>query len=242
MSSLHHYRPWFYAAAIYNLIWGATTILSPNLYFDWIRIPTPTYLALWQVVIGMFVLVYAPAYWWAAQNPERHHYLIIIGLLSKLFGPIGFIWALATGQLPLAFGWTLLTNDIIWWPSATYGMSPKQKEAFMCYSTKTDDLWRWYKSKSPVLGLRSGLKTGVFAGPILGLTVFFNMTMADEMPETMPLLQQTGFGVIFSLYGLIFGTLLAGLMGWILVLISRKKNIKKVSQIVSLLIGLEFNS
>ena len=112
----NHYRPWFYAAALYNLLWGSFTILFPHLYFDWIGIPRPTYLPLWQVV-GMFVLVYAPAYWWAAQNPQQHYHFIIIGLFGKLFGPIGFIWSLSTGQLPLAFGWTLLTNDIIWWPA-----------------------------------------------------------------------------------------------------------------------------
>jgi hypothetical protein len=65
----------------------------------------------------MFVLVYAPAYWWAAQNPQQHAHLIALGLLGKLLGPIGFIWSLLTGQLPLAFGWTLLTNDLIWWPA-----------------------------------------------------------------------------------------------------------------------------
>jgi hypothetical protein len=41
----------------------------------------------------------------------------VIGLLGKLLGPIGFVWSLATGQLPLVFGWTLLLNDLIWWPA-----------------------------------------------------------------------------------------------------------------------------
>jgi hypothetical protein len=113
---LSRYRPWFYAAALYNLLWGTFNLLFPHLYFDWIGIPRPNYLPLWQV-IGMFVLVYAPAYWWAAQNPQQHVHLIAIGLLGKLLGPIGFIWSLLTGQLPLAFGWTLLTNDLIWWPA-----------------------------------------------------------------------------------------------------------------------------
>ena len=76
----------------------------------------PTYQALWQVV-GMFVLVYAPAYWWAARRPDLHWPLIAIGLLGKIFGPLGFVWSVWRGALPLAFGWTILTNDLIWWPA-----------------------------------------------------------------------------------------------------------------------------
>ena len=113
---LSRYRPWFYAAAVYNLLWGGINILFPQLYFNLIGMPAPNYLALWQVV-GMFVLVYAPAYWWAARRPSRRPHLILIGLLGKLLGPLGFAWSVATHQLPLAFGWTLLTNDLIWWPS-----------------------------------------------------------------------------------------------------------------------------
>ena len=78
--------------------------------------PPPNYLPLWQVV-GMFVLVYTPAYWWAARHPARHHHLVLIGLLGKLLGPLGFVWSAALGQLPLAFGWTILANDLLWWPS-----------------------------------------------------------------------------------------------------------------------------
>ena len=118
-TDLNRYRPWFYTAALYNLLWGGFNILFPHLYFDWIGIPRPNYLPLWQVV-GMFVLVYTPAYWWAAQNPQQHYHFIIIGLLGKLLGPIGFVWSLTTGQLPLAFGWTLLLNDLIWWPAFIY--------------------------------------------------------------------------------------------------------------------------
>ena len=110
------YRPWFYAAALYNLVWGAVTILFPFLFFDLIGMERPLYPALWQVV-GMFVLVYAPAYWWAARNPYRHRHLILIGLLGKVLGPIGFVWTLGSRELPLAFGWTNLTNDLIWWPA-----------------------------------------------------------------------------------------------------------------------------
>lgn len=114
--NLNRYRPWFYAAALYNLVWGAINVLFPFLFFDLVGMTRPSYAALWQVV-GMFVLVYAPAYWWAGRFPERHYHLIIIGLAGKMLGPIGFVWSVGTDQLPLVFGWTLLTNDLVWWPA-----------------------------------------------------------------------------------------------------------------------------
>ena len=114
--TLKRYRYWFYAAAIYNLIWGGINILLPDAFFELVGMPPPTYKAIWQVV-GMFVLVYAPAYWWAGRAPDRHPHLILIGLLGKVLGPIGFVWAVLTDQLPLAFGWTILFNDLIWWPA-----------------------------------------------------------------------------------------------------------------------------
>ncbi|KAA3647192.1 MAG: alkyl hydroperoxide reductase [Chloroflexi bacterium] len=115
-TTLDRYRPWFYAAAIYNLMWGSINILFPNLFFELVGMPVPTYPALWQVV-GMFVLVYAPAYWWVARRPGSHRHLIVIGLLGKLLGPIGFVWSANQGALPIAFGWTIITNDLIWWPA-----------------------------------------------------------------------------------------------------------------------------
>ena len=114
--TLLRYRPWFYAAALYNLLWGAVNILFPRFFFSLINVPQPNYPALWQVV-GMFVLVYAPAYWWAGRDPARYPLFIVVGLLGKLCGPIGFVYAALTGQLPLAFGWTILTNDLVWWPA-----------------------------------------------------------------------------------------------------------------------------
>jgi small multidrug resistance pump len=113
---LGRYRPWFYAAALYNLLWGAGMSLFPAGYFQIVGMPAPNYPALWQVV-GMFVLVYAPGYWWVARQPVRHRHLVVIGLLGKLLGPLGFVGSFALGSLPLAFGWTLLTNDLIWWPA-----------------------------------------------------------------------------------------------------------------------------
>jgi hypothetical protein len=37
------YRPWFYAAAVYNLTWGLVNILWPSLIFDFLGVRTPNY-------------------------------------------------------------------------------------------------------------------------------------------------------------------------------------------------------
>jgi hypothetical protein len=70
----------------------------------------------WQTV-GMMVGVYAPAYWWASRDPLPRAHLVAVGLAGKLLGPLGFSWAVATRRLPVRFGLTLVTNDLIWWPA-----------------------------------------------------------------------------------------------------------------------------
>jgi peroxiredoxin len=63
----------------------------------------------------MIVGVYGVGYLIAARDPARHWPIVLVGLLGKILGPIGFIGAVIQGQLPLAFGWTILTNDLVWW-------------------------------------------------------------------------------------------------------------------------------
>jgi hypothetical protein len=109
------FRFWFRAASIYNLVWGTITLLFPQLFFQLIGLRPPYYPVIWQCV-GMFVLLYALAYRWAAHDPFRFRHLILIGFLGKIFGPIGYIWFAVRGELPFSFGWTILTNDLIWVP------------------------------------------------------------------------------------------------------------------------------
>jgi small multidrug resistance pump len=111
-------RPWMQwtlvAAGIYNLAWGSVAILAPKLSFELVGMELPRYLEFWQC-IGMIVGVYGIGYLVAATNPIRHWPITLVGLLGKVFGPIGFAEALWSGKLPLAFGWNIITNDLIWW-------------------------------------------------------------------------------------------------------------------------------
>jgi hypothetical protein len=116
LSDFKPFQPWFRAAAAYNVVWGLVTLLCPALFFQMTRMEAPNYPVLWQVV-GMFVLVFAPGYWWASLNPFRFRHLILIGFLGKLFGATGYLWFSFAGALPGVFGWTILTNDLLWLPS-----------------------------------------------------------------------------------------------------------------------------
>ena len=102
-------------AAVYNLSWGLFAILFPMALFRWVGMdPLPNYPELWQC-IGMIVGVYGIGYWIAGSDPIRHWPIILVGLLGKIFGPIGFLQAVWTERFPVAMGWTILTNDLIWW-------------------------------------------------------------------------------------------------------------------------------
>lgn len=117
MSDPHRpWRLWFTAAAAYNLAWGTFAILFPTLPFTLAGMDAPNYPSLFQA-IGMIVLVYGLGYWYIARDPVRFAPFVWIGLLGKTFGPIGFLFAALTGELPWAFGVTIIFNDLIWWPA-----------------------------------------------------------------------------------------------------------------------------
>ena len=107
-------KHWLLAAALYNVIWGGLVVLFPLLWFQWFGMEPPTYPELWQC-IGMIVGVYGVGYFVAAFDPYRHWPIVLVGLMGKVFGPLGFGWALIQGTFPLRFGLNILTNDLIWW-------------------------------------------------------------------------------------------------------------------------------
>ena len=132
-------------AGIYNLIWGAWVVLFPNHLFDLLEMPRPQYVEIWQCV-GMIVGVYGIGYIIAALKPLTHWPIVLVGLLGKIFGPIGFAQSLYLGKLPLKFGITLISNDFIWWIPFFLILKEARKEYLKKYEFKARDFKKEFPS------------------------------------------------------------------------------------------------
>ncbi|MFN0133351.1 MAG: SelL-related redox protein, partial [Phycisphaerales bacterium] len=99
------------------VVWGAAMVLAPIWTLKALGV-SPSNTELWPQLwacIGMIVGVYGLGYMIAARDPARHWPIVLVGLLGKIFGPIGFLDAATRGQLPWSMGMTILTNDLLWW-------------------------------------------------------------------------------------------------------------------------------
>jgi len=101
-------------AAVYNLVWGAVVVLAPGWGLGLLGVPADANLPLAQC-IGMIVGVYGIGYGIAATDPVRYWPLVFVGLLGKVLGPLGAVWAVAAGTLPAGIAVVNLTNDVVWW-------------------------------------------------------------------------------------------------------------------------------
>ncbi|MBM3935356.1 MAG: alkyl hydroperoxide reductase [SAR202 cluster bacterium] len=101
-------------AALYNAACAVWTVMWPESFFDLMALPQPTYPALWQC-IGMMVGVFGLGYAYAAWRIDRATPFVALGLLGKLFGPMGWISAVSSGEWPARTFMLVFFNDIIWW-------------------------------------------------------------------------------------------------------------------------------
>jgi small multidrug resistance pump len=101
-------------AAIYNLVWGAWQVLAPNSFFELMGMTPMNHPMVWQG-LSMVIGLYGLAYYWASYDYVRHWPIVAIGLMGKVFGPLGYVYNIMMGTAPAAFGWTLIQNDLNWW-------------------------------------------------------------------------------------------------------------------------------
>ncbi|MDW3686437.1 hypothetical protein RA280_32800 [Cupriavidus sp. CV2] len=100
-------------AAIYNLLYAVVLSLWPAQIFDWLGMPaTPDAMIR---CIGMMVGVYALGYWIAAQDMLRYWPLVVVGLVGKTLGPLGFLHGALTGVFAWKSGLFVLFSDLSWW-------------------------------------------------------------------------------------------------------------------------------
>lgn len=102
------------AAAIYNILWGAWVVLFPQHFFELTGMEPINHPSIWQGM-GMVIGVYGLGYYWASFAPLVHWPIVAVGMLGKIFGPLGYVFNALTGKVDVEFGYTMITNDFIWW-------------------------------------------------------------------------------------------------------------------------------
>ena len=146
MSDEYQPRSWMKqvlaAAGVYNLLFGVTSIFAAGWLLESIGVEaTDVAVSFWQC-IGMIVGVYGIGYLIASATPYRHWPITLVGLLGKVFGPIGLIFAVQAGALPAAMGWVCVANDLIWWVPFTmilWGAVRHSQIIGSAYDTPEDD-------------------------------------------------------------------------------------------------------
>ena len=108
------YRLIFTAAAAYNIAFGLWASLFPRAFFNVFELPLPRYPAIWAC-LGMLVGLYGVGYAYAARRLDRAFPFIAIGLAGKVLGPIGWMIAVRSGELPFRTFPLIVFDDLIWW-------------------------------------------------------------------------------------------------------------------------------
>ena len=108
------HRAVFLIAGIYNIGWGLYAIYDPQWLFRFAKLPLmvhPQIFACLGMVVGLYGIIYLEV----ARIPERGWLLAAVGLLGKIFGPIGLARLIWTGTWPRSTLVLCVTNDFIWW-------------------------------------------------------------------------------------------------------------------------------
>ena len=100
---------------MYNVAWGLTVSLFPNLFFRLFSLPPINY-PFAMSGLGMCIGLYGYGYWIVSRDLHRYPHLVAIGFLGKTIGPIGWFLCVMHGELPLRTMWTNVFNDFIWLP------------------------------------------------------------------------------------------------------------------------------
>ncbi len=164
-------------------------MLFPNLFFDLTNLERSNWPEIWQCV-GMIVGVYGVGYWIAARDPIRHWPVVFVGMLGKILGPIGFVWAIFQGRFNLAFGLLIVFNDLIWW--IPFGRILKRAFEFHCQIQPRGPGVHWTE-----LALADGSTLGHIEAPHLLILVrhqgcTFCRSALDDLSKAESQIQELG--------------------------------------------------
>jgi hypothetical protein len=110
----HFHRGVFLAAGLYNIAWGLLAVMDPQWLFRFARMPADNYPEIFAC-LGMVLGLYGVLYLEVARVPERGCVIAAVGLMGKVFGPIGLAYLTWSGIWPVRTGILCVTNDLIWW-------------------------------------------------------------------------------------------------------------------------------
>jgi hypothetical protein len=108
------YRFIFAVAGAYNIAFGLWASLLPNAFFATFHLDPPRYPGIWAC-LGMVVGLYGVGYAYAAWRLDRAAPFIAIGLAGKVLGPIGWVMAVRSGELPFRTFPLIAFDDLMWW-------------------------------------------------------------------------------------------------------------------------------
>jgi len=114
MARRRWHRGVFLAAGLYNLTWGAFSVLDPQWLFRFADMPLQRYPEIFAC-LGMVIGLYGILYLEVARVPERGWLIAAVGLLGKVLGPIGLVQLIGSGTWPVTTVILCATNDLIWW-------------------------------------------------------------------------------------------------------------------------------
>ena len=132
------YRLAFAAAAAYNILFGLWASLFPRAFFDLFEFAPPRYPAIWAC-LGMVVGLYGVGYAYAAWRLDRAFPFIAIGLAGKILGPIGWVIAVRSGEMPFRTFPLIAFDDLLWW--LPFGLFLLEGARIATFLKRTAPLW-----------------------------------------------------------------------------------------------------
>jgi hypothetical protein len=108
------HRTVFLMAAAYNIAWGICTALDPDWLFRWCGM-APSNRPEIFACLGMVIAVCGLLYVEVARAPETGGAIVLVCLLGKVFGPLGWLGLVLAGSWPVRSGVLCVFNDAIWW-------------------------------------------------------------------------------------------------------------------------------
>ena len=132
------YRIAFTAAAAYNIAFGLWAAVFPNAFFRVFALASPRYPAIWAC-LGMVIGLYGVGYAYGAWRLDRAFPFIAIGLAGKILGPIGWVTALLSHELPFRTFPLIVFDDLLWW--LPFGMFLLEGTRVSIFLKRTAPLW-----------------------------------------------------------------------------------------------------